>query len=221
MILNRFIIPKKYFIGQTGQAGIVFYDKGYYIDNWRYMECASSNQTSAQWGGRGILIGGTSSYIGHGINNTIVINNFWAAWRTARILVANGGTWDGNPIDNVDYTGVQTQLIAGKIPSRYKWDGSAANNDPTTWTWIATWAAKVCSELTLNNKSDWALPSLNELNLMYQNLKVNGIGGFASSWYLCSTENTTVSVWIQNFLNGFTDGTNKNSATCVRAVRAF
>jgi len=221
MLLNKFIIQRKYEVGQPGQAGIVFFDKGFYSDNWRYIECASSNQLSSKWGGHDILISVPSFSVGSGFNNTAFIMNFWSSWRSSRILISNGGTWDGNTIDSVDYTGVQTQLMDGKIPYYYKWDGSTANNDPTTWTWISTWAAKVCSELTLNNKSDWALPSKDELNLMYTALKMNNIGDFDSSYYLSSSENISTKVWIYSFSNSIQFATNKYYNIPIRAIRVF
>ena len=37
-------------LGKTGQAGIVFYDKGFYSDGWRYLEAAPSDyEFVAQW----------------------------------------------------------------------------------------------------------------------------------------------------------------------------
>jgi len=49
-------------------------------------------------------------------------------------------------------------------------------------------AADVCANLVLGGHSDWFLPSKNELNQMYINLKNNGLGGFASDFYWSSTE---------------------------------
>jgi len=46
-----------------------------------------------------------------------------------------------------------------------------------------TWhkAKTACDELTLNGYSDWRLPSLEELELIYKNLKMAGLGGFQAS----------------------------------------
>ena len=83
-------------------------------------------------------------------------------------------------------------------------------------------AAALCLNLTLGGYSDWFLPSKDELNEIYQNLYILGIGGFASDSYWSSTEYNHGSVWKQHFLNGG-DQSNagKDSGYYVRAIRAF
>lgn len=50
------------------------------------------------------------------------------------------------------------------------------------------YAASVCYNLVLNTYSDWYLPSVEELTLMYRNLHLQGLGGFsAGSAYWSST----------------------------------
>jgi hypothetical protein len=93
-------------------------------------------------------------------------------------------------------------------------------------------AAKICDDLVLNGYNDWFLPSKLELNAMYQNLLVNGIGNFSSSYcsnYLTSSEDGPQSVWLQVFSPGcgsansgsYLNGFNKNNRNLIRAVRAF
>ena len=60
----------KYEIGKFGQAGIVFYDKGFYSDGWRYMEVAESKyEFKAQWSEGSYFIE-TKTEIGSGKQNT-------------------------------------------------------------------------------------------------------------------------------------------------------
>jgi hypothetical protein len=82
-------------------------------------------------------------------------------------------------------------------------------------------AARICNNLVLNGYSDWFLPSKDELNLMYQNLKLAGIGGFAGDFYWSSSEDSSNYAWGQDFSTGLQDGTNKVNYKRVRAVRAF
>jgi uncharacterized protein (TIGR02145 family) len=81
-------------------------------------------------------------------------------------------------------------------------------------------AAQACTDLVLNGYSDWFLPSLQELNLLYYNR--DSIGGFQSNyWYLSSSEYNSYNAWRFLFFNGDTYAINKNNALYVRAVRAF
>ena len=86
----------------------------------------------------------------------------------------------------------------------------------------STYAAQLCDALTVGGYSDWFLPSKDELNLMYTNLKVFGVGGFAANYYWSSSEYGVAHAWYQYFYNGVQYYNYKwNFAYRVRAVRAF
>ena len=82
-------------------------------------------------------------------------------------------------------------------------------------------AARICNDLVLNGKNDWFLPSIDELNLMYENLKLAGIGGFAGVYYWSSSEYSSHYAWGQYFIGGNQLYYNKYGIIRVRAVRAF
>jgi hypothetical protein len=89
-------------------------------------------------------------------------------------------------------------------------------------------AAYVCHELVLDGYSDWFLPSKDELNLMYQNLRLQGIGGFVSSmndssdyWSSSSVFNDSDDAWFINFGSGAQNQKVKTSNCRVRPIRAF
>ncbi len=95
-------------------------------------------------------------------------------------------------------------------------------------------AARICDELILNGKTDWFLPSKDELDLMWENLADsdgngtnNGtsdpgnLGGFAAHFYWSSTEGDSFNAWYQYFFNGFQYIAHKVNNNRVRAARAF
>ena len=83
-------------------------------------------------------------------------------------------------------------------------------------------AADICANLSLGGYSDWFLPSKDELNLMYTNLKVAGVGGFVANGYWSSSEDNAHSAWGQRFgTYVYQPGVPKYFVGLVRAVRAF
>ena len=87
-------------------------------------------------------------------------------------------------------------------------------------------AAYLCNDLVYEGYNDWFLPSKDELNLMYENLKVAGVGDFASFVYWSSSENNADYARGQYFANGGQYGYNKdfdseNDYSRVRAVGVF
>jgi hypothetical protein len=163
-----------YRLGQVGPAGgIIFYDKGRYIDGWRYLEAAPPiMEFYAGWSSQKVIVDGTAEDVGNGKYNTILIVNELAK------------------------------------------SGEAEEN-----------AAKLCQELVINNYNDWFLPSLLELDQMYEHLKSReDIGGFMEELYWSSSERD---FWGQNFgmALDFSQGNQttrgKSLKLRVRAIRAF
>ncbi|MBN1531714.1 MAG: DUF1566 domain-containing protein [Spirochaetes bacterium] len=84
-------------------------------------------------------------------------------------------------------------------------------------------AAKVAAAYRGGGKSDWFLPSKDELNLMYANLYKAGIGGFADAIYWSSSEGGADYAWLRDFGHGYQNYVSKFGSVNrrVRAVRAF
>jgi hypothetical protein len=85
-----------------------------------------------------------------------------------------------------------------------------------------TSAAKLCRDYTGGGKTDWFLPSKDELNELYINRTI--VGAFSASAYWSSSEdtvNSSVNAWGQNFGSGNTYIYVKSSLAFVRPVRAF
>ena len=83
-------------------------------------------------------------------------------------------------------------------------------------------AADLADTYTLNGYDDWFLPSMDELNLLYQQKTV--VGGFADGVYWSSSEFSDFAdgvAWNQNFINGDQRNDLKYRTLYVRAVRAF
>jgi len=82
-------------------------------------------------------------------------------------------------------------------------------------------AAKLCTAYRGGGKSDWFLPSKDELDLICKNLNLKGVGGFAASNYWSSSEFNGDDAWSQGFYTGYQYGHVKYGTGRVRAVRAF
>ena len=88
-------------------------------------------------------------------------------------------------------------------------------------------AAAICWNLTLGVYSDWYLPSIQELRLMYQNighgnsLGLGDVGNFAPNYYWSSTEFDNGNAWLQHFAFDERYNGSKIAPGKVRAVRAF
>jgi len=82
-------------------------------------------------------------------------------------------------------------------------------------------AARLCYDLEMNGYSDWFLPSIDELLLMYTNLHSKGLGSFDDNFYWSSTQDKYGS-WVVSFRYGSKSNQERDKNTIrTRAVRAF
>ena len=82
-----------------------------------------------------------------------------------------------------------------------------------------TYAAKIADDYNGGGRTDWYLPSLTELALLYAVRET--VGGFTAGFYWTSTESTTTSSWCIFMGNGAQLDDNKWGDANVRAIRAF
>jgi phage baseplate assembly protein gpV len=87
----------------------------------------------------------------------------------------------------------------------------------------ATCAAAYCADLTSGGQSDWYLPSLAEMKMVYDVVHLNlSVGGFVYNQYWTSSEYDATTAWNQNFQQGGQSTyPGKSYSTYVRPVRRF
>jgi len=103
--------------------------------------------------------------------------------------------------------------------------GSAAftSSIGSTTTTTAEYAARLCDIHEAGGYGDWFLPSQEELNLMYQNLKTKMLGGFTGYIYWSSSESDSDGyyAWRQDFTYGTQSSSGRFNKSRVRPIRAF
>jgi hypothetical protein len=99
--------------------------------------------------------------------------------------------------------------------------GEEAYTTKTGTTTTQDYAAKLCDDHVEGGCDDWFLPSKDELNLMYLNLKTPNVGGFSTYYYWSSSESDGQSAWIQDFYDGNQYSYPRFYNIDVRPVRAF
>jgi hypothetical protein len=83
-----------------------------------------------------------------------------------------------------------------------------------------SYAAQLCSDYKGGGYGDWYLPSIKELNLLFQQKDV--VGGFHGAFYWSSTEHSDGVAWRQSFYgSGEVSCFQTNKAYFIRAIRSF
>lgn len=134
------------------------------------------------------------------------------------------------------WSNINNTSIGG--PARSSWDGLSNSNAIVDQSGETSSAAALCLSLISGGKNDWYLPSMHELNFLWQNLfnvnlTLSGNSSYGSidsaeEVYLLnhwsSTENNFDSAWSILYGNGniYTFSlANKNQTFAVRAIRKF
>ena len=99
--------------------------------------------------------------------------------------------------------------------------GSGSQNtiDISSGCSVAGNAATLCSNLVQGGYDDWYLPSKDELNKLF--LQMKAIGGFREVCYWSSTETGKYNACSQIFDNGFQTANDKSTTFSVRPIRSF
>jgi hypothetical protein len=131
------------------------------------------------------------------------------------------------------WSNVASTLIGSTAQST--WNGLSNSNAIVGQSGFTSGAAKLCLDSTNNSQTDWYLPAIDELNLLFNNkFNVNrtlsGNSSFGSisgatqiDYNGCwsSTEDGSSSAVYFLFVDGYADAGGKNSALYVRAIRKF
>ncbi len=100
----------------------------------------------------------------------------------------------------------------------------AAPTDQGTGAYDWGKAVQICQSLELKGYKGWYLPSKDEVNLMYENLYLRGLGNFRADDYWSSSEfgGLNYAVWVEVFSDGTQDhGDKTHDRYFVLAIRRF
>lgn len=159
----------------------------------------------------------------------------WTFYDTTYVLPELGGYWaeGGGIVVYIDGSGLHGLIAATESQSATgiygciglnitgAFGGAIGTGQANTNAIIAACgtpgiAAKLCDILVLNGKSDWYLPSLDELNLVWlQKQALPTLNGT----HISSTQNDANTAWMQNSTGQLAVG--KDQQRAVRAVRTF
>ena len=117
--------------------------------------------------------------------------------------------WSGNTSTAVGTAAQGTAIGAGYANTKYI---ISQNNSEGK-------AGAVARAFQGGGKTDWYLPSKDELSQLYMQKAI--VGGISSAWYSSSSEIAAGTVWLQDFRNGNQSSKTKQDTPFVRSVRAF
>lgn len=163
-------------------------------------------------------------YIGEQFGGGVIFH----LWKDAQ------GVEHGLIVDKTDLSTSQvwsnrdTSLIGASAQS--SWDGLSNSNAIVGQAGHTSSAAALCLNSTNSGQSDWYLPSLQELNMLWNNYytvarSISQIAGATqlgnNANYWSSSEDFAYSAWLFSFANGNAYNGYKDTTYYVRAVRAF
>ncbi len=177
---------------------------------------------------------GTVSGGGSGGNFTHYIGEQFGGGVIFHLFKDAQGAEHGLIVDKTDlstsqvWSNIDTSLIGASAQS--SWDGLSNSNAIVGQAGHTSSAAALCLNSTNNGQSDWYLPSIQELNMLWNNYytvarSISQIAGATqlgnNAFYWSSSENNAYYAWGYTFDYGSASNGNKYGAYSVRAVRAF
>jgi hypothetical protein len=171
--------------------------------------------------------GGFTHYIGEEFGGGVVFH----LWKDAQ------GVEHGLIVDKTDlstsqvWSNIDATLIGASAQS--SWDGLSNSNAIVGQAGHTSSASALCLNSTNGAQSDWYLPSVQELNMLWNNYytvvrsltQISGATQLQLANYWSSSENLATSAWSFAFNAGFAYASASSSlkyyALYVRAVRAF
>lgn len=82
-------------------------------------------------------------------------------------------------------------------------------------------AMQACENYSSGGKTDWRLPTLDELEVLYENLRKSGMTHFQNQWYWSSEVQDEHNMWSLDLLHGERFAHWEEDHSHVRAVRTF
>ena len=175
---------------------------------------------SLSGGGSG---GGFTHYIGEEFGGGVVFH----LWKDA-LGVEHGLIIDKTDLSTAQvWSNIDSTLIGPSAQS--SWDGLSNSNAIVGQAGHTSSASALCLNSTNGAQSDWYLPSVQELNMLWNNYytvarsltQISGATQLQPAFYWSSTEIDYAYAWYFYFNNGNADYYYKDEANYVRAVRAF
>ena len=175
---------------------------------------------SLSGGGSG---GGFTHYIGEEFGGGVVFH----LWKDA-LGVEHGLIIDKTDLSTAQvWSNIDATLIGPSAQS--SWDGLSNSNAIVGQAGHTSSASALCLNSTNGAQSDWYLPSVQELNMLWNNYytvarsltQISGATQLQPVAYWSSTEADDYGAWYFLSYNGSADNSNKYNTYYVRAVRAF
>ena len=176
---------------------------------------------------------GTVSGGGTGGNFTHYIGEEFGGGVIFHLWKDNAGVEHGLIVDKTDLSTAQAwsnidQTLIG-LAAQSSWDGLSNSNAIVGQAGHTSSAAALCLNSTNGGQNDWYLPSVQELNMLWNNYytvarsltQISGATQLQPAYYWSSTEYNNGYAWNFTFFSGSAGTNNKVFTYYVRAVRAF
>jgi hypothetical protein len=198
---------KTYDVGDTGPAGgIIFYNKGDNSDGWQYLEAAPAEAEfqRIEWGPGNLPK----------VKRTVTLEG------NTKMTIGSGKQNTRILYEKLQELFSATEKEYALDGEQFKWQNNLKNH--------YKYAIRVCAEFEFAGFKDWFLPSREELDLIYKNLRSKGIGGFGRNKYWTSSEGTDTEFWkphrwvyYQDFDKGTIGVSSWSNSWYIRAIRSF